>query len=85
MHKETSFDFFFFFGLLGPCKRTPWSVNEIHAAEKHIMRFIQSWKVAGKADCVRCIEAEALALKNRDWLAVKFYVKNRITALQRQV
>ncbi|XP_036437432.1 uncharacterized protein LOC118815426 [Colossoma macropomum] len=69
----------------GPCKRTPWSVNEIHAVENHMMRFIQSWKVPGKADCVRCIEAEPLALKNRDWLAVKFYVKNRITALQRQV
>ncbi|KAL6467417.1 hypothetical protein MHYP_G00252210 [Metynnis hypsauchen] len=69
----------------GPYKRSPWSVNEIHAVEKHMMRFIQSWKVPGKADCVRCIEADPLALKNRDWFAVKFYVKNRITALQKQV
>ncbi|KAL6459441.1 hypothetical protein MHYP_G00329130 [Metynnis hypsauchen] len=69
----------------GPNKRSPWSVNEIHAVEKHMMGFIQSWKVPGKADCVRCIEADPLALKNRDWFAVKFYVKNRITALQKQV
>lgn len=77
--------FHFFFYVLGPIKRTPWTSNEIRAVEKHMMRLIESWKVPGKAECDRCIEAEPLALQNRDWLAVKFYVKNRITALQRKV
>ncbi|KAI4881902.1 hypothetical protein NFI96_004088 [Prochilodus magdalenae] len=69
----------------GPFKRTPWTSNEICAVEKRMMSFIKSWKVPGKAECERCIEAEPLALQNRDWLAVKFYVKNRITALHKKV
>ncbi|KAI4898311.1 hypothetical protein NFI96_007494, partial [Prochilodus magdalenae] len=71
-------------GQNGPFKRTPWTSNEICAVEKRMMSFIKSWKVPGKAECERCIEAEPLALQNRDWLAVKFYVKNRITALHKK-
>lgn len=67
----------------GQVKRTPWSKQEIHAVEKHLMKFIKNRKVPGKADCVRCLEAEPLALKNREWTALKFYIKNRISTLQR--
>ncbi|KAI7795562.1 uncharacterized protein LOC130571704 isoform X2 [Triplophysa rosa] len=68
----------------GHVKRMPWSKEEIHAVEKHMMNFIKNSKVPGKADCLRCIQAEPLALKNREWPALKFYIKNRITTLQRK-
>ncbi|XP_056119701.1 uncharacterized protein LOC130097073 [Rhinichthys klamathensis goyatoka] len=68
----------------GHIKRTAWNKNEIHAVEKHMMRFIKNRKVPGKADCVRCLEAEPSALKHREWSALKFYIKNRISALQRK-
>lgn len=48
------------------------------------MAFINSGKVPGKQECVACLEASPEALKNRSWKAVKFYVKNRITAIQRE-
>ena len=57
---------------------------EIRAVEKTLMHFIESGKVPGKSDCVDCITASPEALENRDWKAVKFYVKNRITAIQRE-
>jgi hypothetical protein len=31
----------------------------------------------GKADCEKCLSEEPEALKNRDWKAVKYLVKNR--------
>ncbi|XP_068581295.1 uncharacterized protein [Cebidichthys violaceus] len=65
-------------------KRRSWSLNEIHAVEKTLMAFIQSGKVPGKSDCVACIKASPEALKKRSWTAVKFYVKNRITAIQHE-
>lgn len=34
-------------------------------------------KTPGKADCERCLAAEQEVLKNRDWKAVKYFVKNR--------
>ena len=42
-------------------------------------------QVPGKEECLRCITAEPQALKNRDWRAVKYYVKNRITSLRRKL
>ncbi|KAK7892071.1 hypothetical protein WMY93_024034 [Mugilogobius chulae] len=65
-------------------KRT-WNPREVKAVEKHLMHFINSCRVPGKADCDKCLRLEKVALKRRDWLAVKFYVKNRITALKRTV
>ncbi|KAK7881919.1 hypothetical protein WMY93_028093 [Mugilogobius chulae] len=65
-------------------KRT-WNQREVKAVEKHLMHFINSCRVPGKADCDKCLRLEKVALKRRDWLAVKFYVKNRITALKRTV
>ncbi|XP_059198023.1 uncharacterized protein LOC131978403 isoform X2 [Centropristis striata] len=65
-------------------KRRSWSLAEVHAVEKTLMAFIESGKVPGKTECVTCIKASPAALKKRSWTAVKFYVKNRITAIQRE-
>lgn len=62
-----------------------WTPEECGAVQKHLKRFIIMNQVPGKAECERCIEAEPEALKNRDWKAVKFFVKNRITALNRKM
>ncbi|KAM4041497.1 uncharacterized protein ACNLHF_012512 isoform 1-T1 [Anomaloglossus baeobatrachus] len=66
-----------------PVKKIPWNREEVKAVEKHMIKFIHKCKVPGKNDCVACIAAEPFALKDRNWLAVKFYIKNRITALKR--
>ncbi|CAJ1074397.1 hypothetical protein F2P79_020338 [Xyrichtys novacula] len=68
-----------------PVKKRPWEREEILAVEKHMMSFITTCRVPGKRDCDKCIEQEKEALKNRNWLAIKFYIKNRITALKRKV
>ncbi|CAI5686492.1 unnamed protein product [Oreochromis niloticus] len=68
----------------GTSKKRTWTSAEVQAVEKTLMSFIESGKVPGKSDCVACIEASPKALKNRTWTAVKFYVKNRITAMQRK-
>ncbi|XP_051258778.1 uncharacterized protein LOC127365084 isoform X2 [Dicentrarchus labrax] len=65
-------------------KKRSWSVGEVRAVEKTLKDFIESGKVPGKSDCNACIKASPEALKNRSWTAVKFYVKNRITAIQRK-
>ncbi|XP_030299864.1 uncharacterized protein LOC115597751 isoform X1 [Sparus aurata] len=65
-------------------KRRSWSFVEVHAVEKTLMNFINSGKVPGKSECIACIMASPEALKQRSWTAVKFYVKNRITAIQRK-
>ncbi|KAG1933789.1 hypothetical protein F2P79_020338 [Pimephales promelas] len=68
-----------------PFKRRVWEKEEIHAVEKHMMSFITSCRVPGKSDCDKCLNLEKAALKNRNWLAIKFYIKNRITALKNKV
>ncbi|XP_040904428.1 uncharacterized protein LOC121198075 [Toxotes jaculatrix] len=68
-----------------PFKRRMWEKAEIVAVEKHMMSFITTCRVPGKSDCDKCLKAEKVALKDRNWLAVKFYVKNRITALKNKV
>ncbi|KAM4577992.1 uncharacterized protein V3H82_012082 [Fundulus diaphanus] len=64
--------------------RRNWSPGEICAVEETLTEFILSGKVPGKTDCEACIMASPEALKDRDWKAIKFYVKNRITAIQRE-
>ncbi|XP_054895814.1 uncharacterized protein LOC129366153 isoform X2 [Poeciliopsis prolifica] len=61
-----------------------WNEAEVQAVEKHLMNFITKQKIPQKDDCVRCLDAEPHALKNRCWKGVKDYVRNRITSLQRQ-
>ncbi|XP_041914388.1 uncharacterized protein LOC121679609 isoform X3 [Alosa sapidissima] len=64
-------------------KRRPWSQEEIRAVEKTLMKFITTGRTPGKADCVSCINSAPEALKFRDWMSVKFYVKNRCVSYQR--
>lgn len=61
-----------------------WKEAEVRAVERHMMSFIQGHKVPQKSDCFQCLEAEPHALKSRTWKGVKNYVRNRITALERQ-
>ncbi|KAL2085049.1 hypothetical protein ACEWY4_020567 [Coilia grayii] len=67
-----------------PFKRNTWQPEEIHAVEKHMMNFIRTFRVPGKHDCDSCLKSEPLHLKERDWKAIKFYVKNRIDALKKK-
>ncbi|XP_059215616.1 uncharacterized protein LOC131993639 [Centropristis striata] len=64
-------------------KRT-WTTEECAAVERHLKKSILMNQVPGKEDCQRCITAEPEALKNRDWRAVKYFVKNRISSLRRK-
>lgn len=65
-------------------KKRMWTPDEVSAVEKTLKVFIESGKVPGKADCMDCIKASLHQLKTRTWRAVKYYVKNRITAVQRE-
>ncbi|XP_074518732.1 uncharacterized protein LOC141784770 [Halichoeres trimaculatus] len=65
-------------------KRT-WKKEEVLAVERHMMSFITSCRVPGKSECEKCLQQEKVALRNRNWLAVKFYIKNRITSLKKNM
>ncbi|XP_028292074.1 uncharacterized protein LOC114455202 isoform X5 [Gouania willdenowi] len=65
-------------------KRRSWTPLEVRAVEKTLKLFLDSGKVPGKADCVDCIKASPQELKTRTWKAVKYYIKNQITAVQRE-
>lgn len=54
----------------------------MRAIERHMMAFIQKQKIPQKNDCIKCLEAENEALRDRSWKGVKNYVRNRITTLQ---
>ena len=62
-----------------------WTADECAAVERHLRSFIVRSRVPGKMECQRCVDAEAQALANKDWKAVKYFVKNRISALRRKV
>ncbi|KAL7405935.1 hypothetical protein ABVT39_010494 [Epinephelus coioides] len=62
-----------------------WTPDECAAVDRHLRKFIVRNQVPGKEACQRCITAELQALRNRDWKAVKYYIKNRISALRRKV
>ncbi|CAL8257288.1 unnamed protein product [Arctogadus glacialis] len=61
-----------------------WEASEIRAVDRHMMRFINTCKVPRKMDCILCIKAEPNALKKRDWIGLKNYIRNRITSLKRK-
>lgn len=62
-----------------------WTPEEIAAVEKHLKVFIVRQDVPGKTDCECCISAEPQALQRRDWKAVKYFIKNRISAIKRRL
>ncbi|XP_070826723.1 uncharacterized protein [Chaetodon trifascialis] len=65
--------------------RSKWTDDEVKAVERHMFQFITSCKVPGKKDCDYCLQAEPEALKDRDWVAIKYYIHNRIIALKRKM
>uniref|UniRef100_A0A9J7XR09 SET domain-containing protein n=1 Tax=Cyprinus carpio carpio TaxID=630221 RepID=A0A9J7XR09_CYPCA len=65
-------------------RKRKWSEVEIAAVEEKMMKFIHSGVTPGKVDCIACITAAPKALGERDWQAVKYYIKNRITAYERK-
>ncbi|XP_024140000.1 uncharacterized protein LOC112153825 isoform X4 [Oryzias melastigma] len=65
--------------------RSKWRDEEVTAVERHLLPFITDFKVPGKRDCEACLQAEPVALKDRDWAAVKFYIYNRVVALKRRL
>lgn len=68
-----------------PTLKKPWTREETSAVERSMRRkFIEKFVLPGKKDCIACINANREALKERDWRAVKFHVKNKITALKKK-
>lgn len=59
-----------------------WGEAEVRAVEKHLIHFVEGQVIPQKIDCVRCLDAEPVALRNRSWKGVKDYIRNRITAVQ---
>lgn len=68
-----------------PLKRKRWEKDEILAVERHMMSFITTCRLPGKRDCDKCLQQEKVALKDRNWMAIKFYIRNRIVALKNKV
>ncbi|XP_014873036.1 uncharacterized protein LOC106936497 [Poecilia latipinna] len=61
-----------------------WTPEECAAVNKHLRKYIVTNRVPGKVDCENCIAAEPQVLSNRDWKAVKYFVKNRITTMRKK-
>lgn len=67
-----------------PVKQREWTEEEISAVEATLMDHIKQWKVPGKEDCVKCLEAAQQKLSGRSWEEVRCYMANRIDNLKRQ-
>jgi len=74
------------FSFLGAsrCPKRKWTEEEVKAVENKLLDCITSGRVPGKRQCEDCIRSAPVLLKQRTWEAVKFYVKNRITAFKRE-
>lgn len=59
-----------------------WGEAEVRAVEKHLIHFIKGQIIPQKIDCLQCLDAEPVVLRNRSWKGVKDYIRNRITAVQ---
>ncbi|XP_051722771.1 uncharacterized protein LOC127497959 isoform X2 [Ctenopharyngodon idella] len=66
------------------CPKRKWTEEEVKAVENKLLDCITSGRVPGKRQCEDCIRSAPVLLKQRTWEAVKFYVKNRITAFKRE-
>ncbi|XP_045076268.1 uncharacterized protein LOC121566168 isoform X2 [Coregonus clupeaformis] len=65
--------------------RSKWTGDEVKAVEWHLLNFITSCRIPGEKDCDSCLQAEPVALKDRDWVAIKYYIHNRNVALKRKM
>ena len=47
--------------------KSKWT-GEVKAVERHMLHFITSCRVPGKKDCDSCLQAEPVALKDRQYV-----------------
>jgi len=80
--KQINMHYLLFLGLV---EKVPWTVPEKEAIFKELMDAIIQETVPGKEHCQRCIANSNGALDNRDWRAVKYFVKNEIDRRKRRV
>lgn len=57
--------------------RSKWTGDEVKAVERHLLNFITSCRIPGKKDCDSCLQAKPVALKDRDWFAIKYPQQKR--------
>lgn len=62
---------------------TIWSPEEKKAVFKHLSDTIRKKQVPGKMECEQCIQKSKPALDQREWTAVKYFVKNVIARAER--
>lgn len=62
--------------------RQMWNMEEKSACRRQFGRFIYLNRLPGKAEILRCVACEP-TLKNRSWLQVKHFVRNKIEALKK--
>ena len=55
-----------------------WTEEETEAVFKHVSFFVRQGRYPGKLDCENCILKANDALRRRDWLVIKYFVKNQI-------
>ena len=55
-----------------------WTEEEKEAVFKHVSFFVRQGRYPGKLDCENCILKANDALRRRDWLVIKYFVKNQI-------
>ena len=61
-----------------------WTEQEKAAVERHLQQHILTGKTPDKAACERCLAAEPL-LEGRDWKGIKYFVKNKASALKKKM
>ena len=55
-----------------------WTEEEKEAVFKPVSFFVRQGRYPGKLDCENCILKANDALRRRDWLVIKYFVKNQI-------
>jgi hypothetical protein len=64
--------------------RRPWSAMEQQAVDRHLGKFLRTFKLPGRKDIDACLSAEPiLAVNGRSWKNVKDYIRNRIVACKK--
>ena len=58
--------------------RKEWTREEKQAVHDHLENNIRRGVVPGKKECEKCKNNSNGALDDREWRAIKYYVKNQI-------
>ena len=65
--------------------RRPWSKAEKKALYSSLSSYIRSKKVPGKEACEKAKAEHPVALKDRDWQGIKYWIKNTLVAVNRNI